>query len=425
MRKVFGIRSLTSALCALGLAFAAGPAPASEPIVIGVPTALTSLEGREGFKALTMAVEEINAKGGVKVGKEKRPFKVESIDTRDSDPGVPVSDAILGHEKLILEKKAKFIVFGAFRSEAAVAAMDVVAKYKIPMILGTAMAPAVQKKVTEDYEKYKYTFRVCLNAPYLVQYLAGTMEHIKTEFGFTKVMVMHQDVAWARGTADALVKSYFNAKGWEVVGQEAYPTGAGDFSAALMKAKAKGAQVIVPIFDMPQSGTLVKQWNTMRVPALVAGFVSPLSGPGAWKTFGAEIDGDLNVIFESGAIPIAKIPESVTFWNAYKKRWGDAIEAGHAVAPAYDMVYVLADAIERAGTLDGDAVVAALEKTDRKGAIGRIRFGKDHQVVYGFNPAETAMAAVTEWRAGKREVVFPESIAETKIRLPADLKPAK
>lgn len=413
-------------LCALGLAFSAGlAAAAADPIVIGVPTALTSLEGREGFKALQMAVEEVNAKGGVKVGKDKHLIKVESIDTRDSDPGVPVSDAILGHEKLILEKKAKFIVFGAFRSEAAVAAMDTVAKYKVPMILGTAMAPAIQKKVTDEYDKYKYTFRVCLNAPYLVQYLAGTMDHIKAQFGFTKVFVMHQDVAWARGTADGLVKSYFTQKGWEVVGQEAFPTGASDFSAALMKAKAKGAQVIVPIFDMPQSGILVKQWNSMKVPALVAGFVSPLSGPSAWKTFNGEIDGDINVIFEAGNIPIPKIPESVKFWNAYQKRYGEPIEGGHAVAPAYDMVYVLADAIERAGTLDGDAVVAALEKTDRKGAIGRIRFGKDHQVVYGFNPAETAMAAVTEWRAGKREVVFPESIAETKIRLPSDLKPAK
>jgi branched-chain amino acid transport system substrate-binding protein len=44
-----------------------------------------------------------------------------------------------------------------------------------------------------------------------------------------------------------------------------------------MKAKAKGAQVILPIFDMPQSGTLVKQWNSMRIPSLLAGFISPLA----------------------------------------------------------------------------------------------------------------------------------------------------
>ena len=42
-----------------------------EPIVIGVPTALGSIEGRDGWMAIQMAVEEINAKGGVQVGSTK------------------------------------------------------------------------------------------------------------------------------------------------------------------------------------------------------------------------------------------------------------------------------------------------------------------------------------------------------------------
>jgi branched-chain amino acid transport system substrate-binding protein len=90
------------------------------------------------------------------------------------------------------------------------------------------------------------------------------------------------------------------------------------------------------------------------------------------------------------------------------------------------MVYLLKEAIERAGTLDGDAVVAELEKTDRRGAMGRIRFGKDHQVVYGEDPNETAMGCMVQWRApGKRIIVYPESVAEGKIVLPEGLKSAK
>jgi branched-chain amino acid transport system substrate-binding protein len=89
-------------------------------------------------------------------------------------------------------------------------------------------------------------------------------------------------------------------------------------------------------------------------------------------------------------------------------------------------VYILAEAMERAGTIDPDAVVAALEKTDRQGAIGRIRFGKNHQVVYGNDPKETALAAMIQWsKTGAREIVFPESIAEAKIHLPEGLKSAK
>ncbi len=57
-----------------------------DPIVLGVPTALGSIEGRDGWMAIQMAVEEINAKGGVKVGNTKHLFKAYSIDTREHEP---------------------------------------------------------------------------------------------------------------------------------------------------------------------------------------------------------------------------------------------------------------------------------------------------------------------------------------------------
>ena len=65
---------------------------AADPIVIGVPTSLGFLEGKESIKAVEMAVEEINAAGGVSVGMTKRNLKVESIDLRDAAPGVPVPE---------------------------------------------------------------------------------------------------------------------------------------------------------------------------------------------------------------------------------------------------------------------------------------------------------------------------------------------
>ncbi|UCF57540.1 MAG: ABC transporter substrate-binding protein [Deltaproteobacteria bacterium] len=402
------------------------PVCASEPIILGIPTSLGFLEGKEGLFCVNMAVDEVNKMGGVNVGGVMRPFKVVAIDSRGAEPGVPVADVIRAHKKLILEDKANFIVFGSFRSEAAIACMDVVGQYKIPMLLGTAMSPAMQKKVMTDYDKYKYTFRVCLNAVYLIKYLGGTMAHLNREFGFNRVFIINQDVAWARKTGDLMIKLVFDKMGWQVVGRQAYPTGASDFSSGLMKVRAKKAQVILPIFDMPQSGILVKQWKSMRVPALVAGFISPLAGPAAWNTFDKKIDGAMNSIFEIGNIPAPKFPKSVEFFEKYKRRYGRPIEAGHSPAPAYEMVYILKEAIERAGTLDADSVVAELEKTDRVGAMGRIRFGKDHQVVYGGDPKETSLGCMVQWRKpGKRVIVYPESVAEGKIQLPAGLKPAK
>ena len=420
--------------CCLSIVFAlllfltgpVGQSLAADPIILGVPTSLGFLEGKEGLACVNMAVDEINAAGGVNVDGVMRPFKVVAIDARGAEPGVPVSEVIRAHKKLILQDKANFIVFGSFRSECAIACMDVVGQYKIPMILGTAMSPGMEKKVTSDYDKYKYTFRACLNAIYLIKYLGGTMAYLNKEFGFNKVYIMNQDVAWARKTGDLMIKLVFEKMGWEVVGRQQYPTGSSDFSSGLMKAKAGGAQVILPIFDMPQSGILVRQWNSMHIPALVAGFISPLAGPGAWDAFDGKIAGAINCIFEAGNVPVKNIPKSVEFYNKYREKYGKPIEAGHSPAPAYEMIYMLKDAIERAKSINGDKVVAALEKTDREGAMGHIKFNKGHQVIYGQDPAVEALGVMIQWREpGKRVIVYPPSIAEGKIQLPEGLKSLK
>lgn len=400
---------------------------AADPIVVGVPTSLGFLEGKESLKAVEMAVEEINAAGGVSVGTTKRSLKVEAIDLRDAAPGVPVPEALLGIEKIILEKKPAALVVGPFRSEALIAGMDIIAKHKVPLLGTIAMSPGSEKKIKENPEKYKYVFRTCLNAVHLVKYLAGTMAAINKEFGFNKVYVMHQDVAWARATAGFVQKMYFDKTGWTILGQESYPTGTSDFSSSLMKARSLGAQVIMPIFDMPQSGTLVKQWNAMKVPAILAGFISPLAGSDAWKTFDGKIAGAMNTIFEMGsAIASDKLPASTAFYANYEKKYGKKIQAGHGPAPAYESVYILKEAIERAGSTDPDAIVAELEKTDRNGVMGRIRYDEGHQAVYGFDPQETCLSTVFQWTAeGNRAIVFPASIAEGKIQLPEGLKSLK
>jgi branched-chain amino acid transport system substrate-binding protein len=118
MRKGFGRTVWAGLFLALCIGGYPGVAAAAErPIVIGAPLATAFLYGWDAERGIKLAVEEINAAGGVDVGGKKRPFSVEVIDTRDLEPGVPVSEALLGVEKLILEKKADFIVGGPIRSE--------------------------------------------------------------------------------------------------------------------------------------------------------------------------------------------------------------------------------------------------------------------------------------------------------------------
>jgi len=400
---------------------------AAEPIIIGVPTSLGFLEGKESLQAVEMAVDEINASGGVKIGDRWHPFQVADIDLRDAAPGVPVPEALLGLEKIILSEKPAALVVGPFRSEALIAGMDIIAKYRVPFLGTIAMSPGSEAKLKSDPEKYKTVFRTCLNAVHLVKSLAGIMALIHQDFGFDRVYIMHQDVAWARSTVDMVKQVYFDKAGWTVLGMESYPTGASDFSSALMKVRSRGAQVILPIFDMPQSGILVKQWKAMKVPVLLAGFISPLAGSEAWHTFNGKIGGAMNTTFELGSgIASPRVAPSKVFFDAYTKKYGKQIQSGHGPAPSYESVYLLKEAIERAGGLDPDGIVAALEKTDRQGVMGRIHYDAMHQNIYDTDPKEGSLSAVVQWTDdGKQVIVYPPFLAESKIQLPAGLTSKK
>lgn len=391
----------------------------TDPIIIGVPSSLNMIEAAEGLKAIRMAVEEINAKGGVRVGDQMRPFKVEAIDTRGGEPGVPISDALLSIEKLFLEKKPHAVVLGPFRSEVLLAAMDLYAKYEM-VSLNVAMTPKFVSKYKENPEKYKYCFRM-LDARHVVGYLMKIMEKLSDDYGFNKVYIVNQDVLWANAIGNGM-KKWFEKNNWEVAGHDAYPTGATDFSTTLIKAKKSGAQIMLPIFDMSSSGILILQWRDMQVPALPIGFISPLMGSEAYNTFGDAINGVVNIIFQGGNIPLAKYEPATRFYEAYKKRWGKELQSGHMPSEAYDSVYVLAKAIEKAGSLDKDLLIKALEATDHQGSIGRIRI-KDHQYVFGKNPEENAILVVYQWKKGGQRVpVYPDSIAEGPIDKPAWMK---
>ena len=396
-----------------------------DPIVIGVPTALGAIEGKDSWMGAQMAVDEINAKGGgVQVGSTRHQLKAFSIDTREHEPGIPAHDALTAVEKLILERRPHAIAVGAFRSEILLASMDLISKYKMPYVCSIAMSPLYQKKILEEYDKYKYCFRNGINSPYYVMYLQGVMEFLKKEFGFNKAYIIVQDVLWAKATGQGLEK-WYKENGWDIAGFDTYATGASDFSPSLMKVRAQKAQVIMPIFDMPQSGILLKQTRSMNVPAIICGFLSPVAPENAWDVFQGEVEGVLNLINEIGPIPVKAVPKSVAYNENFGKKWGKEAKlklSGHC-SPGYDAVYIIANAIERARTVEPDAVVGALERTDMKGVIGRIRFGKDHQVVYGFDPKETALGAIIQWKKpGIRVPVFPEVVAEGKIELPPSMK---
>jgi branched-chain amino acid transport system substrate-binding protein len=417
-----GIKSVLIVMTLLSFYLLSSQIAIAQPIVLGVPISRGYPDGVDAERGITLAVEEINAKGGVNVAGTKHPFKVEISDTRDLEPGVPVAEALLAVERLIIEKKASFIVGGPIRSEAALAAMDVLSKHKKVSILSAGvLSPAYQKRIAENYDKYKYCFRTTGNVVPMIQGAIGTFESIRAKKGFDSAFIMVQDVAHARAGGNAL-KEGLEKKGWKIIGYEVYPTGSTDFSVGLSKAKDGKAQYIIPWFDMPEVSILMKQWYDMKVAALPIGYIHALQDEGTWKATDGKVAYSIVLYAKAGSVATKAIPMSGTFVSAHKKKYG-VEPRSEWTSTSYMVAYILKDAIERAKSLEPDSIIPALEKTDMMGTYGRIKFDpKNHQIIENGDPKETAVEMWAQWMDGKRVIVFPDKIATKSLELPPWMK---
>ncbi|MHC4549388.1 MAG: ABC transporter substrate-binding protein [Planctomycetota bacterium] len=402
----------------LGLLPFACASDGDAPIRLGAPLATAYLYGWDAERGLRLAVEEINAAGGVEVGGQKRRLALEVIDTRDLEPGVPVDDAIKAVEKLILQKEVDFLVGGPVRSEAALAVMDLVSRYrKVSIITTGVLSPSYHQAVTKDYDAYKYCFRITSEILTLGRDFMTVLEGIRKEHGLERVFIMVQDVAHARKAGEFMSK-LFTERGFKVVGHEIYPTGCTDFAPGLLKSGRANTQLIFNWMDMPETAILLKQWRSLRLRSLPVGFMSAAEQPGFWEASQGSAEYTVVNLVNGGNAPCDITPWTRRFAEAYEERWGLEPE-GYGTSSSYMAVYALKDAVERAGTLEPDAVVRALETLDLMGVYGRIRFDpKSHQVIPSTDPEEGAVGSVIQWQAGKRVTFWPAAAATGTLKLP-------
>jgi len=397
-----------------------------EPIVIGAPIPRASTYGQNGERSMILAMEEINAAGGIRVGTVKRPIKLEIVDTRDEEPGVPTSEVLLAIEKLILDKKVKILAGGPCMSECCLAALDLYPKYKVISIVNIGCwTPGWHAKTGKDIATYKYSFRLSGNVAYWIPNIVTLLNNIKEKYGFNKMYITVAEAAHCKAAAAAVEKGSV-AGGWTIVGKEVHPLATTDFSMMLRDVRKSGAQVLFIWDHTPEALAMVNQWQDMKIPAPAIGFVGPTEDPVMWKQTGGKVAYLVEFAGEGGTLPGQEITSlTKPFFNAFKKRWGDE-PRGTGNVPSYTVLYLLKDAIERTGSLDVDTLVTAIEQTDMISAGGRLRFDKtNHQAIYGTDPKETLMPQLLQWQDGKRVCIWPSKIASGEYKLPPWVKSPK
>ncbi|MBN1554153.1 MAG: ABC transporter substrate-binding protein, partial [Phycisphaerae bacterium] len=379
---------------------------------------LTASYGRNAMRGLTLAAEQINAAGGIRLQGKKLPVQLVIMDTGDLNPTVSEAEAMARVEDLITGKKVDVLIGGPARSEYGLAAMDVVAEHDVVHIVTTGCyTPKWNKlKYLSDPKKYRKSFRMSGNIAWYIEEMKGLLAMLKKEYGFKKMFILIQDVLMCRDAAQ-IVKQVALADGWQVVGQAAAPTETTDFRESLKQCKKNAAQVLFLWSYSPNSAKIFEQWRDMEIPALPMGFVEAAEDPGFWKRTKGSCAYSVITLSEAGVTPSDVTRISRRFYEDHKERWGVPPRATGSAA-SYEALFLLKDAVQRADSLKPDKLIPAIEQTDLRVVRGQLRFDETHQCVFGYNPTETILGNWAQWQDGKRVTIWPPAAKTGELKMP-------
>jgi branched-chain amino acid transport system substrate-binding protein len=316
------------------------------------------------------------------------------------------------------------MVTGGFSSGVMLAMMEVMAETKT-VFLADASSPAHPAKVAEEYDKYKYWFRISQNNGTTFAWDLAAMIDFLREKGVTieKVYVIRDEHIWTDAVMQAL-QPELEKRNIEIVADKKVGRGYTEYDQLLLEAKDLQADLIMPILAIAGTGdVLAKSWGELQIPALLAGhdlaaidyqFYDKTDGLANYEIF----------IADGGALVTAPPTDMCAkFVEAYKAKYGHYPES-HQAYGAYDAVYAYKIAVEEAykagekNPFDPDVVVKYLEKHDTKNPLVLTRtvaWYKNHALVWG---DDFVRNWISQWQDGKQYIISPSTVANGELKLP-------
>jgi len=339
-----------AALLALAVALTVPAAGAQDPIKLGHVAALSGASAQSGeaiSRGLRIAIDEINAKGGLLGGR-----RIELIQ-RD-DESSPPKGLIAARELIFSERVAAF--FGGIDSPVSLAIVPLANKEKIPFMGVWAAATPITRNGADP----NYVFRVsAVDALVDIKLL----DYAHRKFGATRAGLMLINNPWGESNEKGLHAADENNPAIEIVGVEKFENNDVDMVPQLTRLKQAGADVIVLVVNAPPGAQMMKSRERMgwKVPVvshwgISGGRFPELAGPTA---------GDAHFV-QTYSFFGKQGPVGTRFLEALMQKYPqikgpEDIFSPVGTANAYDAMHLLAMAIENAGSTDGDAIRRALE----------------------------------------------------------------
>lgn len=382
-------------------------------INIGVVGAMKFNHGKEMWNGALMAADEINKRGGVRVGQQR--MKVRLIKANNNE-FLNVGYATNTMEMLFLHNNVDFVV-GGFRSEAVLAMQDVAMDHqKIFISIGAAL-PELCNRVAQNYDRYKYYFRNgVINNNHLAEtcflQLSFVAENLRQSLGIRnlKVAIAAEKASWADGMI-AAAKKKFPFMGLNLVGIFRPSAVATDVMSEVKAIANTKAPLVFTLFSTNVGTAFVSQAADADLPAVQVGINVEAQKDEFWKTTGGKADYVVTTIAFCRGVEITKLTEP--FLKNYIRRFGKM--PTYTAATYTAILHTLIPAIEQAGTLDPDLLVNVIENKVYETPHGFYAYQKDelgrhlHDLKFGM---DYAMPLGAQWQHGAIKGIWPKDYEE-------------
>ena len=344
-------RTLLSASIVISLA-GMQPSLAAEPIKIGLVAALSgqsALSGAAISKGITIAIDQINAAGGLLNGR-----KLELV--RRDDESNPAKGVVAARELIFKEKVA--VIFGGLDTPVSMAIVPLVNQEKVPFMGPWAAGTAI----TNNGANPNFVFRVSAVDEVVDQ---GMVDYAQKTFKTSKFGLILVNNPWGESNEKGL-KAALAAKGLIPVGSEKFEANDVDIVPQLTRLKAAGADTLFLVGNVGPSSQVVKSLDRMgwKVPIVshwgpAGGRFTELAGPNAKDVHFVQ-----TYSFFGPQSPVGEKVVKALMTKYPEIKGPEDISPAVGVANAYDGMLLVAQAITKAGSTDGDAIRRAFYEID-------------------------------------------------------------
>jgi len=368
---------------------------APETIKIGGILSFTGPDSNIGSQVQAgyeLAIEEINKKGGVYVKQfdKKIPLEIKTLDMESSaEKAIARAETLYSKENVVAYVGTTFIA----------AASGIAEKNKVPTLI---VASASQN----THERgYKYWFSVTGKTPDIAKSTFELLDSIPQDQRPKNLAVFEEQSDFGIEQS-RYFQEEARKRGYQVAVIEKYSMMNKDFSPLILAARNAGAEVVFSSPIMPDGMSIVRQMKELDYNPKVI-FLERAADDISWiKAMGEMGNYAITVPSWHPALDYPGVKELNEKHQAKLEQ-----PAGVFAGPGYATIQILADAIERAGTLDREKVREALLATDLMTVQGPVKFRDNGTNI-------TPPSAVCQWQNGKNELIWFGGKAKNQLAYP-------